>query len=66
MFLHEVSSMNVWKKHKGKFVKMNGPFPDRHFDWCEGRTQGEFSAERLRMIARAWKIIRGNNLSKHG
>lgn len=39
--------MNVWKKHKGKFEKVNG-------------------ADRLRMIARARKIMRGNRLSKHG
>jgi hypothetical protein len=54
--------MNVWKKHKGKYVKVNGPFPDRHFAWLEGRTQGEFTAERLRMIARAWKIMRGKTI----
>ena len=58
--------MNVWKKHKGKFEKVNGPFLDRLFDWWEGRTSGEFTADRLRMIARARKIMRGNRLSKHG
>lgn len=50
--------MNVWKKHKGKFEKVNGPFLDRLFDWWEGRTSGEFAADRLRMIARARKIMR--------
>lgn len=55
--------MNVWRMHKGNFVKVNGPFPDSHFDWLEGRKQGEFSAERLRMIARAWKImLRGKTI----
>ena len=58
--------MNVWKKHKGKFEKVNGLFLDRLFDWWEGTTSGEFTADRLRMIARAWKIMRGNRLSKHG
>lgn len=50
--------MNVWKKYKGKFEKVNGPFLDRLFDWWEGRTSGEFIADRLRMIARARKIMR--------
>lgn len=59
--------MNVWKKHKGKFEKVNSPFLDRLFDWWEGiDPQGEFTTDRLRMIARARKIMRGNRLSRHG
>lgn len=58
--------MNVWKKHKGKFEKVNGLFLDRLFDWWDSPTSGEFTTDRLRMIARARKIMRGNRLSKHG
>lgn len=56
--------MNVWRKHKGKFEKVNGPFLDVLFDWLESPTPDKFSAERLRMIARARKIMRGNRLDE--
>nr|DAN14314.1 MAG TPA: hypothetical protein [Caudoviricetes sp.] len=49
--------MNVWRKHKGKFEKVNGPFLDRLFDWWERPMPGEFITGRLRMAARARKII---------
>lgn len=51
--------MNRWRKHKGKFEKVNGPFLDRLFDWWECPTPGEFSAGRLRMIARARRLSKG-------
>lgn len=53
-----MSGMNVWRKHKGKFEKVNGPFLDRLFDWWECTTPGEFTTERLRMIARVRKVMR--------
>lgn len=50
--------MNVRRKHKGKFEKVNGPFLDRLFGWWEYPTPGEFTTERLRMIARARMAVR--------
>lgn len=51
-------------KHKGKFEKVNGPFLGRLFDWWECPTAGEFISGRLRMVARARKIMRVNRLNE--
>ena len=59
----EVSSMNIWRKHKGKFEKVNGEFLGRLFDWWGRPTAGEFNSDRLRMAARARKIMRVNRLN---
>lgn len=55
--------MNRWRKHKGKFEKVNGPTLDRNFDWINWDAGVPYIHGRLRMTARARKIA-GNRLNE--
>lgn len=48
--------MNIWRKHKGKFEKVNGPTLDWMFDRLEWPAGIKFISGRLRMAARARKL----------
>lgn len=50
--------MKAWRKYNGTFWKENGPAIDRLFDWWEWDAGTDFIPGRLRMIARARKIMR--------
>ncbi len=54
--------MKAWRRYNGTFWKENGPAIDRFFDWVEWDTGTAFIAGRLRMIARARKIMRARNV----
>lgn len=54
--------MKAWRKYNGTFWKENGPAIDRLFDWWEWDAGTDFIPGRLRMIARARKIMRAQTV----
>lgn len=54
--------MKAWRKYNGTFWKENGPAIDRLFDWWEWDAGTDFIPDRLRMIARARKIMRAQTV----